>query len=767
MDENTGEIVGYISEAEGTVLIANEEGGIRTASVGDPLYMNDTVVNQSDANVVIELINNQLLYLNSSQQVFLSPNFFASSPELTINHSETVVDQEATNTTIDIQESTGENETRQPQNDNDNPNQNKPLEDTHLEEVIINYEEGLTNSADSDNTLEAESYIPESIGSDENTTPLNQQPEILNQSFDIDENTLADGSVIAGIVIANDPEGTVLQYRIVSGNEDNKFEIDPDTGALSVIGELNYEERSNYNLTIETTDFGTLSDTATITIAVNDLNETPEAIDDNDAITENEVLVLDVLANDQDEDFSDNPNNFNLDEAYTIDDSGTAATGLGTVTIVDDQLNFTPGTDFDYLTEGEMVSIDIFYRMSDRRGLESEATVTLEITGTNDSPVVETTTKVDSTITELDDGTAGELTSTLSDSGSFTISDAELSDTQSVSFVSASSEYLGSFSVTVGDNTTGDGSGRIDWDFEVSDGDIDYLTEGQTLTQTYTVTVSDGEGGTVDQDIVITLTGTNDAPTVEATTDITGSITELDDNVSGELTTTLSDNGSFTIADVDLLDNQSVDFASASSDYLGNFSVSVGDDTNGDGTGRIDWNFDIADSDIDYLAEGQTLTQTYTVTASDAEGGSVDQEVAITITGTNDSPTIAAETNVSGNITEVDDNDAGELTSTLSDSGSFNIADTDLTDTQSLSYMSGAAGYLGSFSISLADDTTSDGSGQVDWDFEVSDGDIDYLAEGQTLTQTYTVTVSDGEGGTVDQDIVITLTGTSTPSDSI
>ncbi len=44
------------------------------------------------------------------------------------------------------------------------------------------------------------------------------------------------------------------------------------------------------------------------------------------------------------------------------------------------------------------------------------------------------------------------------------------------------------------------------------DTDIDDLAAGQVLTQTYTVTVNDGQGGTVDQQVTVTITGTNDAP---------------------------------------------------------------------------------------------------------------------------------------------------------------------------------------------------------------------------------------------------------------
>ena len=43
-----------------------------------------------------------------------------------------------------------------------------------------------------------------------------------------------------------------------------------------------------------------------------------------------------------------------------------------------------------------------------------------------------------------------------------------------------------------------------------------YLAAGQTATETFTVTVSDGHGGTVDQLVTVTVTGTNDAPTISA-----------------------------------------------------------------------------------------------------------------------------------------------------------------------------------------------------------------------------------------------------------
>src|SRR6185295_14168226 len=55
----------------------------------------------------------------------------------------------------------------------------------------------------------------------------------------------------------------------------------------------------------------------------------------------------------------------------------------------------------------------------------------------------------------------------------------------------------------------------------------------------------------------------------------------------------------------------------------------------------LHWNFCSAPQAFDYLAAGQTLILTYTLTANDGHGGTDTQTVTITITGTNDVPTVA------------------------------------------------------------------------------------------------------------------------------
>ena len=68
--------------------------------------------------------------------------------------------------------------------------------------------------------------------------------------------------------------------------------------------------------------------------------------------------------------------------------------------------------------------------------------------------------------------------------------------------------------------------GTVGWTYTVADDATDYLAEGQTATESFTVTISDGHGGTVDQVVTITVTGTNEAPTITAATDASGNVTE-------------------------------------------------------------------------------------------------------------------------------------------------------------------------------------------------------------------------------------------------
>jgi VCBS repeat-containing protein len=141
-------------------------------------------------------------------------------------------------------------------------------------------------------------------------------------------------------------------------------------------------------------------------------------------------------------------------------------------------------------------------------------TITFNVTPVNDAPVitVDAGDKATGTVTEIADGAPGENVNPATANGTLTLTDIDLTDVQTVSAAAKGTGYLGTFTPTITDNTTGDGKGQISWSFSLSDKDLDSLAAGKVLTQTYTITANDGQGGLANQDITITLNGTNDAP---------------------------------------------------------------------------------------------------------------------------------------------------------------------------------------------------------------------------------------------------------------
>ncbi|WP_346190072.1 cadherin domain-containing protein, partial [Rubritalea halochordaticola] len=117
----------------------------------------------------------------------------------------------------------------------------------------------------------------------------NSAPTASDDTFSVNENAAAGTSV--GTVIATDPDaGDILAYAIVAGNAGGEFAIDAGTGAITTTAALDYETASQYVLTVEVTDSGLLTDTATITVNVNNVNEAPVANDASGSVAEDAAI---------------------------------------------------------------------------------------------------------------------------------------------------------------------------------------------------------------------------------------------------------------------------------------------------------------------------------------------------------------------------------------------------------------------------------------------------------------------------------------------
>nr|WP_246506578.1 Ig-like domain-containing protein [Kistimonas asteriae] len=455
--------------------------------------------------------------------------------------------------------------------------------------------------------------------------------------------------------------------------------------------------------------------TSTATITVTGTNDDPVANADTQTGHENETLTIDVLANDTDVDHNDGPANFSLDSVQIVDGDGNPLSGQGTVSVVNNQLQFVPGNDFDSLANGESTTVTVRYVMSDNEGAESTSTATITVTGTNDDPV------------------ASADTATGHENQTLTI-DVLANDTDVDHNDGPANFSLDSVQIVDGDGNPLSGQGTVSvvnnqLQF-VPGSDFDSLANGESTTVIVRYVMSDNEGATSESTATITVTGTNDDPVASA------------DTKTGHENETLT---------IDVLANDTdVDH----NDGPANFSLDSvqivdgdGNPLSGQGTVSVVNNqlqF-VPGSDFDSLANGESSTVTVRYVMSDNEGATSESTATITVTGTNDDPVASADTKT------------GHENETLTIDVLANDTDVDHND--------GPANFsLDSVQIVDGDGNPLSGQGTVSvvnnqLQF-VPGSDFDSLANGESTTVTVRYVMSDNEGATSESTATITVTGT-------
>ena len=315
----------------------------------------------------------------------------------------------------------------------------------------------------------------------------------------------------------------------------------------------------------------------------------------------------------------------------------------------------------DFLAAGEKLTVTYNVTLDDGHGGTVTQPVTVTVTGTDDAPVI-TTADPHAALTEL----AGTTDSSSPDSisGTLAFADVDLSETghtTAVTNIAASgvtsglagnATLLGFLTTGTVTNAAGSSSGSIPWTFSAPDKTFDYLAVGETVTLTYTVQVTDASNKTGTQTVTVAVTGTDDAPVIVGdSTTPTGSLTE---DAQGHGVGRERVSGMIAFHDVDLTDHHTVSKSVASFAWWGGTLTAaqltaltsastltfVKSDSTGTGAGSVAWTYKVTESAITFLAVGETLTVTYTVTVDDGHGGTASQLVTVTIAGTNDAPTI-------------------------------------------------------------------------------------------------------------------------------
>ncbi|MFM4671169.1 VCBS domain-containing protein, partial [Aeromonas media] len=152
--------------------------------------------------------------------------------------------------------------------------------------------------------------------------------------------------------------------------------------------------------------------------------------------------------------------------------------------------------------------------------------------------------------------------------------------------------------------------------------------------------------------------------------------------------TTLSTSGTLTASDADSADNtQTYSVLAGGSSDLGSFGIDTSSGT---------WTYDLNNAAVQGLGGGDSVTRSFTVRATGADGETVDQVVTITINGAEDAPTLSidkgvvvSEEGLAGGI--ADTSGSSDTTDRVAASGKITVGDVDSQDSLTIS-LNGPAG---------------------------------------------------------------------------
>jgi len=526
-----------------------------------------------------------------------------------------------------------------------------------------------------------------------NITGVNDAPVAVNDAIEVTED-----NNLTFTASGNDREvdqGDSIRTVSVSNPAGNK-----GTAILNAQGDIEYKTNGAFeelpvgakateSFTYEVADNLNAKDQGRVDVTVVGVNDAPVANIDTAMVSEDQSIVIDPIANDSDVDRGDV-----LQLA-----SATAVSGSkGQVTISAGRVIYNAEGRFDSLAPGETASESFSYQVKDNNGGFATSTVAVTIEGKNDNPVA----NPDSF--SVSQGASVNINPVSNDT------DVDNGDVLKVSAVNNRPGAKGAVSV--------DGNGNVSYS-AVSG--FEYLAKGETSQETFDYTVADKYGGSNRGQATVTITGVNDAP-VAADDQIVISEEQLLEAADGLL---LAND-----RDVDNRDSLKV---SAASDAPGNNSR--GALSFESSSGRVIYN---PAGKFDNLAEGQSTDVKFNYTVTDKEGASSSAQANVRITGVNDAPVAVNDTLALKQ---------GESTSSFNPAA--NDTDVDNGDTRRVIAVINPTTNLGQATLNTINNTVSYTAGSA----------FNYLAAGQTKTETFSYIVEDRYNGSDRGDVSVTITG--------
>ena len=375
-----------------------------------------------------------------------------------------------------------------------------------------------------------------------------------------DSASTSEGSAVVVDVLANDSDPDADPLTVAIQNT-------PGNGTAAVIASgIRYTPNAGFDgtdtFTYLVTDSGGLSDTATVTITVSNVNIAPLATDDSASTTEGAAVTINVLANDTDAD----------GESLTID--SVEPPDDGTAVIQGNAIVYTPDAGFSGVDE-------FLYEVIDGSGATASALVTVTVSSVNQPPLA-----VDDNVsTEQDDPVSFMPLANDSDP-----------DGDSISIVSATQPTSGTSEI-------------------MADKLIYRPNAGFSGTDSFTYTIEDSNGASATATVNLSVSSTNVAPVAADDTASTAEDTAVtidvvanDTDTNGDTltVTTVTDPASGSVA---VLGNQVVYTPDASFSGSDTFDYTVDDGNSGSDTASVTVNVVAGNENPVAVADAATTDQ--------------------------------------------------------------------------------------------------------------------------------------------------------------
>ncbi|MDB5469048.1 MAG: hypothetical protein JWR84_608 [Caulobacter sp.] len=565
---------------------------------------------------------------------------------------------------------------------------------------------------------------------------------VLDNDTDVDSGDTKTVTALSGGTVGSALAG---QYGTLTLNADGSYgyvidELDPAVVALGPTDSIS--ETFTYTMT----DTAGATDTAVLTITVFGANETPVAVADVGTAVEAGVAagsnaVGNVLANDTDEDTGDS-------QTVTLVKFGATTGTLGSALAGDyGSLTLNADGSYSYAIDNSDAAVnalrtasdtltEVFtYTMRDTAGATSTTTLTITIQGGNDAPVavVDAGTAVEAGVIAGSNAVGNVLTND---------TDVDAGDAKTVTGLTGGT--VGSALAGTYGSLTLNADGSYSYAADNANAAVQALrTAGQTLSDSFTYTVSDTAGASSSTTLTLTIQGANDAPVAVADT---GSATEAGVAAGSNATGNVLTNDT----DVDAADGKTVSALSGGT---------VGSALNGtygaltlNANGTYSYAVDNANAAVNALRQASdTLTDVFTYTVTDTAGATSSTTLTITVHGANDAPVAVADTG-----TAVEAGAAAGSNAT----GNVLTNDTDVDSGVGKTVSALSGGTVGSALAGAYGSLTLNADGSYSYAIDNANSTVQALrTAAQTLTETFTYTVRDTAGATSSATLTITVRG--------